>query len=69
MAVNKVIYAGQTLIDLTSSTVTADKLANGATAFDASGKKITGTGKSISTWGDLFNGGYIWNDLTGGGSE
>lgn len=42
MAVNKVIYGGNILIDLTTDTVTADKLASGITAHDASGKIITG---------------------------
>ena len=41
--VNKVEYAGQTLIDLTSDTVTADKLLQGYTAHDKSGALITGT--------------------------
>lgn len=40
---NKIIYGGQTLIDLTADTVTADKLADGITAHDKSGAIITGT--------------------------
>ena len=43
MAVNKVIYGGNVLIDLTKDTVTADKLASGITAHDKSGTIITGT--------------------------
>ena len=43
MAVNKVIYGGNVLIDLTKDTVTADKLASGITAHDQSGTIITGT--------------------------
>lgn len=43
MAVNKVIYGGNVLIDLTADTVTADKLAEGVTAHDQSGAPITGT--------------------------
>lgn len=43
MPVNKVIYGVTTLIDITDSTVTADKLATGITAYDKSGTKITGT--------------------------
>lgn len=43
MAVNKVSYGGNTLIDLTSDSVTPDKLASGVTAHDKSGNKITGT--------------------------
>lgn len=43
MAVNKVTYGGETLIDLTGDTVTADTLAEGVTAHDASGAEIVGT--------------------------
>ena len=43
MAVNKVIYGGNILIDLTTDTITADKLASGITAHDKSGAIITGT--------------------------
>lgn len=43
MAINKVIYGGRTLIDLTGDTITADKLAEGVTAHDKSGAAITGT--------------------------
>lgn len=41
--VNKVVYGGETLIDLTADTITADKLAYGVTAHDKSGATITGT--------------------------
>lgn len=41
--VNKVVYGGETLIDLTADTITADKLAYGVTAHDKSGAPITGT--------------------------
>lgn len=43
MAYNKIIYGGNTLIDLTGDTITADKLAEGITAHDKSGATITGT--------------------------
>lgn len=43
MAVNKVIYNNETLIDLTTDTVTADKLLKGYTAHNKKGEKITGT--------------------------
>lgn len=43
--VNKVIYGGQTLIDLTADTVTPEMLAEGYTAHDASGALIIGTAK------------------------
>ena len=41
--VNKVVFGSSTLIDLTSDTVVAGKLARGYTAHDASGAAITGT--------------------------
>lgn len=41
--INKVIYGGNTLIDLTSDTVVANKLLSGYTAHDKSGATITGT--------------------------
>lgn len=41
--VNKVIYGGKTLIDLTSDTVTADKVLEGITYHDKSGASGTGT--------------------------
>lgn len=40
---NKVIFAGEVLIDLTADTVQADKLTAGYTAHDKSGEVITGT--------------------------
>jgi hypothetical protein len=43
MAVNKVIYGGETIVDLTNDTVTPETLAEGAVAHDASGERITGT--------------------------
>lgn len=43
MAINKVIYGGNTLIDLTGDTVTPDKLLSGYTAHDKSGAAIEGT--------------------------
>ena len=43
MAINKVVYSGNTLIDLTQDTVTPETLAEGATAHNASGERIVGT--------------------------
>ena len=41
--INKVIYGGSTLIDLTADTVTAEKILAGFTAHAQSGEQITGT--------------------------
>ena len=50
MGVNKVVFGDETLVDLTSDTVTPDTLVKGATAHDASGERITGTyeGEDVS---------------------
>ena len=54
MAKNKIIYNGNTLIDLTGDTVTADKLLQGYTAHDRSGAQITGTAISGGSGAILF---------------
>lgn len=43
MAVNKVVYGGTTLVDLTNDTVTADKMVSGTKAHKADGTRITGS--------------------------
>lgn len=43
MAISKVIYGGETLIDLTADTVEASKLLKGIKAHGADGEPITGT--------------------------
>lgn len=48
MDINKVEFAGNTLIDLTADTVTPDTLLEGMTAHDASGALITGIMKAAS---------------------
>lgn len=43
MAISKVIYGGETLIDLTPDTITEDKLLKGYTAHGGDGEVIVGT--------------------------
>ena len=43
MGNSKIVYYGETLIDLTGDTVEAAKLLKGITAHDKKGEKITGT--------------------------
>ena len=43
MTINKVIFGGETLVDLTNDTVAPDTLAKGVTAHDKTGVQITGT--------------------------
>lgn len=45
MAINKVIYGGDILIDLTADSVVANRLLTGETAHDKSGELIVGTCK------------------------
>ena len=63
MAINKVIYGGETLIDLTSDTVSADKMLEGFTAHDKCGALITGTctndvdsGDATAATAEILNG-------------
>ena len=58
MAINKVEYSGNTLIDLTSDSVTPESLLPGVTAHDKSGNPITGTfdsDKYLEKTGDASN--------------
>lgn len=48
MAVNKVIYGGNTLVDLTGDTVTAADLADGVKATGADGNPIVGIMKKVT---------------------
>lgn len=43
MGVSKVTYGNQTILDLTSDTVTPETLCQGYTAYNAAGELITGT--------------------------
>lgn len=48
MAVNKVVFGAVSIMDISDSTVTADKLVKGVTAYDKAGEKITGTMEAAS---------------------
>ena len=45
MGVNKVVFGAVAIMDISDSTVTAETLAEGETAYRADGEKITGTAK------------------------
>ena len=64
MAVNKVVYAGQTLIDLTNDTVTPSTLLKGYKAHDKSGAVITGTFEAGETVDDILENGFQSGDIT-----
>ena len=46
MAVNKVVFGAVSIMDISDSTVTQETLAEGETAYQSNGEKITGTMKS-----------------------
>lgn len=48
MAINKVVYRDETLVDLSEDTVTEDTLLEGETAHNAAGEKIVGRAKAGS---------------------
>lgn len=52
MAINKVVFGNQTLIDLTADTITPTDLQSGVTAHDASGAAIVGTSTKDSDTSD-----------------
>lgn len=52
MAINKVIYGGNTLIDLTGVSVTPETMQQGITALNAAGEQITGTSTKDSDTSD-----------------
>ena len=54
MAVNKVIYGGTTLVDLTGDTVTASDLADGVKATGADGNPIVGLMQKVTIDAELF---------------
>ena len=53
MAVNKVIYGGNTLVDLTGDTVTAADLADGVKATGADGNPIVGIMQKVTIDAEL----------------
>lgn len=65
MAISRVDYGGQTLVDLTRDTVTAERLQSGYTAHGANGEIITGTGLIYTESADItpiefdYNCGYV----------
>ena len=49
MAINKVVYNGNTLIDISDASVTPETLVTGATAYNAAGEKVIGTAGITAT--------------------
>ena len=57
--VNKVIYGGDVLIDLTGDTVSADKILKSITAHDKSGAKMTAHARGSKLTGTMKNNGAV----------
>ena len=55
MEINKIIYGGNVLIDLSPVTVTAATLGKGYTAINANGELIMGTAETVPTGGTTLN--------------
>lgn len=55
MGVSKVVYGGETLVDMTGVTVTPYTLAEGVTAYNAAGELIVGRAKIVKTGAVLGN--------------
>ena len=53
MKVNKVVYGGATLLDLTEDTITEDVIVEGYVGHDASGEQVTGKLKLITVDDEL----------------
>lgn len=69
--VNKVVFGSATLVDLTGTTATADKILSGYGAFGADGAWMDGTATSGGTGGNVWQDaqGYVHLDDEGGGSS
>lgn len=59
MAVNKIVYSGKALIDLTSDSVTPETLLSGYIAHDKSGQIISGKLQPASLTVDSIGNGMI----------
>lgn len=61
MAVSKVVYGANTLMDLTDDTVTPEVLLSGETAHNAMGEKIVGTMQTSSITQTILD--NIWREI------
>ena len=64
MAVNKVIYGSETLIDLSDSTVSASDMAEGVIAYEANGEKVTGNVHVESANNTFKDGEAVYSSIT-----
>lgn len=65
MAINKVIYGNQTLIDITDTTATAFTVASGQYFYDKAGKKIQGVGSALGHETEILANGGTAHHISG----
>ena len=63
MAINKVNYGGNTLIDITDTTATPESVESGKVFYQADGTRALGTGASDTGWVNLTSSTGTWTYL------
>lgn len=63
MAINKVEYGGNTLIDITDTTATPESVESGKVFYQADGTRALGTGASDTGWVNLTSSTGTWTYL------
>ncbi|MFR4254405.1 MAG: hypothetical protein ACLT2O_03240 [Dorea longicatena] len=66
MAVNKVVYGGNTIVDISDSTVSASDMAEGVIAYEANGEKVTGNVHVESANTTFTDGKAVYSSITEG---
>ena len=64
MAVNKVVYGGNTIVDISDSTVSASDMAEGVIAYEANGEKVTGNVHVESANNTFKDGEAVYSSIT-----
>lgn len=65
MAISKVIYGDQTLIDITDTTATAFTVASGQYFYDKAGEKIQGVGSALGHETEILDNGGTAHHISG----
>ena len=63
MAINKVEYGGNTLIDITDTTATPESVESGKVFYQADGTRAIGTGATDTGWKNLTTSSGTWSYL------